>query len=182
MWMVRQMILGTRIAHGEWSAQAHKALKGKLFATDGHPPALKPLDDISRRPGRLRPVHQVGTLSHQDRKQYPGHPRGHGQQRRRSRPRQSRHRPDLSDMPPRVSAAILGALLILSLSSGCTNPSGSRTQPTPKITADTSPITHSSPYWCKIFPQQAIRKISGLTIPLEGEHRRRPHYPWGMHT
>lgn len=70
-------------------------------------------------------------------------------------------------MPPRVSAAILGALLILSLSSGCTNPSGSRTQPAPKITADTSPITDSSPYWCKIFPQQAIRKISGLTIPLE---------------
>ncbi|MEV1244489.1 hypothetical protein [Nonomuraea sp. NPDC049750] len=50
MWTVRQMILGTRIAHGEWNAQAHKDLKGKLFATDGHPPALKPLDDIVNDP------------------------------------------------------------------------------------------------------------------------------------
>ncbi|MEU8143028.1 hypothetical protein [Nonomuraea sp. NPDC048901] len=70
-------------------------------------------------------------------------------------------------MPTRVPAAILGTLLLLSLSSGCANPSSSPTQPTPKVIADTSPITDTSPYWCKIFPQQAIRKISGLTIPLE---------------
>ncbi|MFI7232498.1 hypothetical protein ACIBO5_55700 [Nonomuraea angiospora] len=72
-----------------------------------------------------------------------------------------------TDMVTRAAAATFGTLLILSLGAACASKSDTPAQPTPKITADTSPITDSGPYWCDVFPQQAIRKISGLTIPLE---------------
>ncbi|MFF4625690.1 hypothetical protein [Nonomuraea jabiensis] len=50
MWMVRQMILGTKIAHGNWDRNALEDAKGRLFATNGNPPALKPLDEIVADP------------------------------------------------------------------------------------------------------------------------------------
>ncbi|MFI7148189.1 hypothetical protein ACIBO2_25030 [Nonomuraea sp. NPDC050022] len=50
LWMVRQMILSTKIAHGGWSSSALKDLEGKPFATAGHPPALKTLDEIVADP------------------------------------------------------------------------------------------------------------------------------------
>ncbi|MEU7860176.1 hypothetical protein [Nonomuraea sp. NPDC049141] len=50
MWMVRQMILGARIAQGKWDPKAVESLKGSAFATDDNPPRLKPLDEITSNP------------------------------------------------------------------------------------------------------------------------------------
>ncbi|MEW9554084.1 hypothetical protein [Nonomuraea sp. NPDC050783] len=50
MSMIKTMVLGTRIARGQWSAEARADLKGKSFATDSQPPALKPLDEIRADP------------------------------------------------------------------------------------------------------------------------------------
>ncbi|MGW4411571.1 hypothetical protein ACWEJ6_46620 [Nonomuraea sp. NPDC004702] len=47
------MILSTRIAHGKWSAAARADLKGRFFATDGHPSVLKSLNEITAHPAML---------------------------------------------------------------------------------------------------------------------------------
>ncbi|MFI7424506.1 hypothetical protein [Nonomuraea sp. NPDC049684] len=53
---------------------------------------------------------------------------------------------------------------MLTLSVGCAqqNPS-----PPAKPTASPQPVSDSGPYWCDVVPQEAIRTISGLAIPLE---------------
>jgi hypothetical protein len=71
-------------------------------------------------------------------------------------------------MATRTSAVLLGALSALTLISGCSN---SDTPPAAlATTAVPRPVSDSSPYWCDVIPQQAVRLISGLSIPLE-EHR-----------
>src|SRR5687768_10979406 len=69
-----------------------------------------------------------------------------------------------TDMSTRALAIFLGTVLALMLSFGCTQQTHS---PPPKTTAEPLPVIDSSPYWCDVIPQQAIRVISGLTIPLE---------------
>lgn len=66
----------------------------------------------------------------------------------------------------------LGTLLALALSSGCTQESP---RPVPKPTVDTRVVTNVGPYWCDIIPQQAVRIVTGLTIPLSEDK-------WGVPT
>ncbi|MGW4794753.1 hypothetical protein ACWEPC_20320 [Nonomuraea sp. NPDC004297] len=71
--------------------------------------------------------------------------------------------------PPAVKhVAITSAGLVLAFAmvTGCTGP-GSPSSPSPDNKVIASPIIDSSPYWCDFLPQQAVRAISGLTLPLQ---------------
>ncbi|MFI7466901.1 hypothetical protein [Nonomuraea sp. NPDC049646] len=52
---------------------------------------------------------------------------------------------------------------MLTLSVGCAQQNPSPPEPT----ASPQPVSDSGPYWCDVVPQEAIRTISGLAIPLE---------------
>ncbi|MGW4411572.1 hypothetical protein ACWEJ6_46625 [Nonomuraea sp. NPDC004702] len=68
-------------------------------------------------------------------------------------------------MSSRALATYLSVLLALALTSGCTKQNDPPLPPA--ATADLRPVTDSGPYWCDVIPQQAVRLISGLSIPLE---------------
>lgn len=70
-------------------------------------------------------------------------------------------------MAKRTLSTILGALLALTLTSGCSKQNEHPTPPLATATADPRPVSDSGPYWCDVIPQQAVRLISGLSIPLE---------------
>jgi hypothetical protein len=61
-----------------------------------------------------------------------------------------------------IASLILGFMTV----TGCT---GTTSPPSPDPSDKTiaSPVTDTSPYWCDFLPQQAVRTISGLTLPLE---------------
>ncbi|WP_043635473.1 hypothetical protein [Nonomuraea candida] len=67
-------------------------------------------------------------------------------------------------MVTRATATALAALFILTVNAGCVQQSS---PPPTKTTAAPQPVTDSSPYWCDVIPQEAIRTISGLAIPLD---------------
>ncbi|MFI6636917.1 hypothetical protein ACIBI7_49220 [Nonomuraea fuscirosea] len=59
---------------------------------------------------------------------------------------------------------IIGTTLTLALSTGCTpEPAATPPQRSPEAT----PVIDAAPYWCEVIPQQGVRAISGLTMPLE---------------
>ncbi|NRQ38599.1 hypothetical protein HII36_43265 [Nonomuraea sp. NN258] len=66
-------------------------------------------------------------------------------------------------MPARALITVIGALLALVSSSGCPREPPS---PPPKPTVDTRAIVDVGPYWCDVIPRQAVRIISGLSLPL----------------
>lgn len=68
---------------------------------------------------------------------------------------------ETTDMSTRK--AISSALLVLALASGCTRDNVDKP---PAITASSAPIVDSQPYWCDFMPQQAVRAITGITVPL----------------
>lgn len=65
-----------------------------------------------------------------------------------------------------TTATRTGLALALALLTGCTgtNPPPS---PSPSDKISAAPLTDSPPYWCDFLPQQAVRTISGLTLPLQ---------------
>ncbi|GAA4525949.1 MULTISPECIES: hypothetical protein [Nonomuraea] len=68
--------------------------------------------------------------------------------------------------------ALCATLLALTLSSGCTQ---GPPPPVPEPTVDTRAVSDIGPYWCDVIPQQAVRIISGLAIPLTEDN-------WGVPT
>lgn len=58
---------------------------------------------------------------------------------------------------------ILGAILFATVVAGCDQ---SRTaEPTPP--PDTHPVAETAPYLCDLVPEQALRRVTGLAIPLD---------------
>ncbi|MGP3921240.1 hypothetical protein [Nonomuraea sp. 10N515B] len=65
-----------------------------------------------------------------------------------------------------VAGTVAGLFLVFAMATGCTG-NASSPPPSPGNKTIASPVTDSSPYWCDFLPQQAVRTITGLTLPLE---------------
>ncbi|RVX44909.1 hypothetical protein EDD27_7676 [Nonomuraea polychroma] len=75
-----------------------------------------------------------------------------------------------TDMKPptvrHIAGTGTGLVLIFAMVTGCTG-TGSPSSPSPDNKTIASPVTDAPPYWCDFLPQQAVRTISGLTLPLQ---------------
>ena len=64
----------------------------------------------------------------------------------------------------RAGVAVFG--MLLALVSGCSGNKGQDAKASPSP-VDAGPLVGSAPYWCDVISQQALRQLSGITIPLK---------------